>query len=58
MPEGVAVAAPKYFAFDGDGDDDFVCTADFATFVIQFHTGTTTRLKFPQYFLTGLVRLQ
>jgi prepilin-type N-terminal cleavage/methylation domain-containing protein len=32
MPEGVAVAAPKYFAFDGDGDDDFVCTADFATF--------------------------
>ena len=32
MPEGVAVAAYKYFAFDGDGDDDFGCTADFATF--------------------------
>ena len=32
MPSGVGVAVPRFFEFDGTGDDDFVCTADFVAF--------------------------
>ena len=57
MPEGVAVAALSILHLMAMGTTTLFAPRILQLLVIQFHTGTTTRLKFPQYFLTGLVQV-